>query len=126
VAKGFRSESLEHYDNVGALGSNMFGGIGTPEILILLFLGFILFGANRLPELANALGRSKGEFQKGLTEATKINTEQQTIADLEAGGRTPDQVLIGRAKKVGIDHTGMTVDELKKKVQALEAMEESE
>ena len=126
MAKTFGSESLEHYDNVGDSGSNMFGGIGTPEILILLFLFFILFGANRLPELANALGRSKGEFQKGLTEATKISTEQQTIADLEADGKTPGQVLIDRAKKVGIDHTGMTVDELKKKVKALEAMEESE
>ncbi len=104
----------------------MFGGIGTPEVLILIFLAFILFGAQKLPELANALGRSKGEFQKGLSEATKVGNEQQTIADLEAGGKTPDQVLIDRAKAVGIDHTGMTVSQLKKKVEALEAMEESE
>ena len=100
----------------------MFGGIGTPEVLILIFIFFILFGAQRLPEPANALGRSKGEFQKGLTEATKMNSEQQTIADLESDGKTPDQVLIDRAKAVGIDHTGMPIEELKKKVSALESL----
>ena len=41
-------------------------------------------------------------------------------------GRTPDQVLIERAKAVGIDPTGMNPDELKKKVAALEKIESEE
>ena len=105
----------------------MIGGLGPLELSILLLLFFVLFGAQRLPELANALGRSKGEFQKGLNEATALGDSARTIADLEAGGRTPDQVLIDRAKAVGIDPTGMPVAELEKKVAALEALnEESE
>ncbi|MGB0378021.1 MAG: twin-arginine translocase TatA/TatE family subunit, partial [Poseidonia sp.] len=40
----------------------MVGGLGPLELSILLLLFFVLFGAQRLPELANALGRSKGEF----------------------------------------------------------------
>jgi len=100
----------------------MVGGLGPLELSILLLLFFVLFGAQRLPELANALGRSKGEFTKGLNEATAIGDSARTIADLEAGGRTPDQVLIDRAKAVGIDPAGMPIEELEKKVAALEAL----
>ena len=95
---------------------------GPLEIIILLGILFILFGAERLPKMANALGRSKGEFQKGLSEATPA----ATLADLEAGGKTSDQVLMDRAKAVGIDPSGMAVDELEKKVAALESLADEE
>ena len=49
----------------------MFGGLGPLEIIVLLVIFFVLFGAERLPKMANALGRSKGEFQKGLDESKK-------------------------------------------------------
>ena len=39
---------------------------GPFEIMILLAIFFLLFGAERLPKLARAAGQSKGEFQKGL------------------------------------------------------------
>ena len=48
----------------------------------------------------------------------------KTVADLEAGGRTPDQALIERAKAVGIDPTGMAVEEVERKVTALESLSE--
>jgi sec-independent protein translocase protein TatA len=102
----------------------MIGGLGPLELTILLGLFFILFGAQRLPELANALGRSKGEFQKGLAETTSAANMAKTVADLEAGGRTPDQALIERAKAVGIDPTGMAVEEVERKVTALESLSE--
>ena len=95
---------------------------GPLEIVILLGIFFILFGAELLPKMANALGRSKGEFHKGLNEATTA----ATITDLEAGGKTPDQVLMDRAKAVGIDPAGMEVAELEKKVAALEALSDEE
>ena len=101
----------------------MFGGLGPLEIIVLLVIFFVLFGAERLPQMANALGRSKGEFQKGLDESTKALKLDKTIEDMDNQGRTPDQVLIERAKAVGIDPTGMNPDELKKKVAALEKIE---
>jgi sec-independent protein translocase protein TatA len=104
----------------------MIGGLGPLELTILLGLFFVLFGAQRLPELANALGRSKGEFQKGLTETTAAVKATSTIADLEAGGRTPDQQLIERAKSLGLDPVGMDVGELETKVKALEALNNSQ
>lgn len=104
----------------------MIGGLGPLELTILLGLFFVLFGAQRLPELANALGRSKGEFQKGLTETTSAVKAASTVADLEAGGRTPDQQLMERAKAVGLDPVGMSVTELETKVKALEALNNSQ
>ena len=103
--------------------SNM-ASIGGPEVLIIIVVFFVLFGARRLPELANALGRSKGEFQKGLQEATSLPREAQTIADLEAGGMTSDVALVERAKALGLDPSGMNPEDLQRKVDALEHAEE--
>jgi sec-independent protein translocase protein TatA len=41
------------------------GGIGGPELLIVLFIAVFLFGANKLPKLARSSGQAMGEFQKG-------------------------------------------------------------
>ena len=101
----------------------MVAGLGPLELAILLGLFFVLFGAQRLPELANALGRSKGEFQKGLAQTNQLAA---STADLDAGGRTPDQVLIEHAKAVGLDPAGMTVEDLEKKVNALESLSTSD
>lgn len=41
-------------------------GLGMQEILVILLILLLLFGATKLPELARALGKSKREFEKGL------------------------------------------------------------
>ncbi len=46
-------------------------GLGYQELLIILVIVLILFGANRLPELARSLGSSVKEFKKGVNEASK-------------------------------------------------------
>lgn len=43
-------------------------GLGYQELLIILVIVLILFGANRLPELAKSLGSSVKEFKKGVNE----------------------------------------------------------
>lgn len=45
----------------------MFKGFGLPEILLILFIVLLLFGATRLPQMGNALGRSIREFKKGFS-----------------------------------------------------------
>ena len=47
------------------------GPLGGPEILILLFIILLLFGAKKLPELARGLGKAKNEFQKASHEVEK-------------------------------------------------------
>jgi sec-independent protein translocase protein TatA len=46
----------------------MFGGIGIPEILLILLILLLLFGARRLPEIAKGLGKSVKEFKKGMKD----------------------------------------------------------
>jgi sec-independent protein translocase protein TatA len=42
--------------------------IGLTEILIILLVLILLFGARKIPDLARSLGRSLGEFKKGREE----------------------------------------------------------
>jgi sec-independent protein translocase protein TatA len=41
----------------------MLGGIGIPELIIILILALLLFGARRLPEIGKALGKGIREFK---------------------------------------------------------------
>ncbi len=47
------------------------GGLGTPELIVIAIVIFLLFGATRLPQLAKALGQSKRAFKEGLDEGDK-------------------------------------------------------
>ncbi len=48
------------------------GAPGLPEILIILFVVLLLFGAKKLPELSRSLGRSLSEFKKGKDEGARL------------------------------------------------------
>ena len=43
-------------------------GLGTPELIAIVVVIFLLFGATRLPQLAKSLGQSKRAFKEGLEE----------------------------------------------------------
>ena len=45
--------------------------IGTTEIIIILIIILILFGPQKLPELARAIGKSINEYKKGLENVFK-------------------------------------------------------
>jgi len=44
-------------------------GLGSQELLVILIIVLVLFGANRLPQLARSLGSSLKEFKKGIDDA---------------------------------------------------------
>ena len=43
-------------------------GMGAQELLLVLVIVLVLFGAKRIPEIARGLGRSVSEFKKGVQE----------------------------------------------------------
>jgi sec-independent protein translocase protein TatA len=49
-------------------------GLGTQELVIILVIVLVLFGANRLPDLARSLGSSVKEFKKGVNEVKGEDT----------------------------------------------------
>ncbi len=58
-------------------------GLGYQELLIILVIVLILFGANRLPELARSLGSSVKEFKKGVNETKAEDTTAAAKKDEE-------------------------------------------
>ena len=58
-------------------------GLGYQELLLILVIVLILFGAQRLPDLARSLGSSVKEFKKGVTEVTKDDTTSAAKKDDE-------------------------------------------
>lgn len=49
----------------------MFSGIGVPEVLIVLMVILLFFGAKRIPELARGIGQGINEFRKASDEIKK-------------------------------------------------------
>ncbi len=46
-------------------------GLGWPEILLILALVLVLFGPKRLPEIAEAMGKSIRKFKTATSDATR-------------------------------------------------------
>ncbi|MFC4357884.1 twin-arginine translocase TatA/TatE family subunit [Halobium salinum] len=58
-----------------------FGLPAGPEMLIILLIVVLLFGANKLPKLARASGQALGEFQKGRSELERELSEMNPVED---------------------------------------------
>lgn len=59
-------------------------GLGMGELLVILFIILLLFGAQKLPEIAKALGKSLNSFKKGLKD---INDEMTDNKESENKGK---------------------------------------
>jgi sec-independent protein translocase protein TatA len=57
----------------------MFGGIGFQEILVILIIGLLVFGATRLPKIARSLGLGIKEFKKTLKSVEEDEDEKSQI-----------------------------------------------
>jgi sec-independent protein translocase protein TatA len=68
----------------------MIGSLGTPELLLVLAIVILVFGASKLPELARGSGRALRIFKaetKGLTDDDDDDTDQKTTSQRELEAR---------------------------------------
>ena len=48
-------------------------GLGTQELLIIMVLGLVIFGAGKLPQVGGALGKGIRNFKKGINEDDELD-----------------------------------------------------
>ena len=51
----------------------MLGGLGMPELLVILVIILIIFGANKLPQIGEGLGKAIGNFKKNVSGKEEID-----------------------------------------------------
>jgi sec-independent protein translocase protein TatA len=51
----------------------MFGSLGLPELLIILVIVVLIFGANRLPGLAKGMGSAIKNFKEGMKDDNPVD-----------------------------------------------------
>ena len=54
---------------------------GGMEVVLIIFVIILLFGARKLPELARSLGKSLSEFKKGQREGNITETNSKIIEE---------------------------------------------
>ena len=62
----------------------MFGSLGFTELILILFIVLIIFGAGKLPQLGEGVGKAIKGFKKSVNEAEAVDLEAQNLAEQQA------------------------------------------
>lgn len=71
----------------------MFGSLGFTELILILVIVLIIFGAGKLPQLGEGIGKAIKGFKKSVHEAEAIEAEAQTQAAQQQMAATPQQAI---------------------------------
>jgi sec-independent protein translocase protein TatA len=67
-------------------------GLGTQELIIILIIIVILFGATRLPQIGSGIGQAIKNFKKGVKESDEIDvTPDKDSSNKQAKKEKPDK-----------------------------------
>ena len=54
--------------------------LGTTEIILIVAVLFLLFGASRLPQLAKSIGQSRKAFKEGMRDAEEEEKDEKQLS----------------------------------------------
>ena len=63
----------------------MIGGLGMPELLVILVIVLIIIGANKLPQIGEGLGKGISNFKKGIKKEEIDITPKKPEENSERG-----------------------------------------
>ncbi len=66
-------------------------GLGTQELIIVLIIVVILFGASRLPELGRGIGQAIKNFKKATSEPDEIDVTPKKPVDKTESAETTNE-----------------------------------
>ena len=95
----------------------MISGISTMQIVLIVAVIVLLFGASRLPELARSVGKSAGEFKKAQKEA-EISYQEFEKSLKDTTPEEKETKIQKMAKEQGIETAGKTDDQLLDEISA--------
>ncbi len=98
---------------------------GLPELLIILVIVIIIFGAGRLPQLGEALGRGIRNFKKASKDDETIEVTSEGESSVEEKKSSPELEEGKRAAENG-DVNGIGVKEMSYRVKEKAEKEEAE
>ena len=70
----------------------MFGSLGFTELILILFIVLIIFGAGKLPQLGEGVGKAIKGFKKSVNEAEVVDLEAQHPAEQQNQAQANPQV----------------------------------
>lgn len=116
-----------------------FLNLGPSEIALILVLFLLLFGADKLPEMARRAGRAKAQLDgvaKQVTSALEdpeeralaeqLEFERKREAHIKAMGDPAREDLVKRAEALGLQTQGLDTEDLKAAIAARLAGEEGD
>jgi sec-independent protein translocase protein TatA len=56
-------------------------GLGTGEIILIVIVVMLVFGASKLPQLGDGLGRAIGSFKRAISGASEITVSSKKAAE---------------------------------------------
>jgi sec-independent protein translocase protein TatA len=82
----------------------MFGSLGFTELILILVIVLIIFGAGKLPQLGEGLGKAIKGFKKSVHEADAIEAEAQAQAAAQQQmAAAPQAITAAPAQAVTVD-----------------------
>ena len=78
---------MEWWNNGMMLKEETMFGIGMPELVVILVIVMIIFGANKLPQIGSGLANGIRNFKKGIDEKEESDANPKKIEETPGKGQ---------------------------------------